>query len=104
MAKSEVIKLLKEYCLLLNTSGIPIKMAFLFGSYARGEETENSDIDIMLVSPIFDSADVDANIKTWSLTRKIDTRIEPYTVGLKKFLTDDFSPLLQIVKQEGIKI
>jgi hypothetical protein len=38
------------------------------------------------------------------LTGQIDTRIEPYTVGLKKFLSDDVSPLLQIVKHEGIEI
>jgi uncharacterized protein len=104
MAQREVIELLKKYCTLLILSGIPVERAFLYGSYARGEATEISDIDIMLVSPIFDSADTDANIKSWSLTRKIDTRIEPYTVGSKRFLTDDVSPLLQIVKQEGIEI
>ena len=58
----------------------------------------------MLVSKLFDASDADANIKAWSFTRKIDTRIEPYTVGLQQFLTDDVSPLLQIVKQEGIEI
>ncbi|MBI5538417.1 MAG: nucleotidyltransferase domain-containing protein [Bacteroidia bacterium] len=90
--------------MLLNISGIPVKKAFLYGSYARGEATEYSDIDIMLVSPLFDSSDATADIKTWSLTRKIDTRIEPYTVGLQRFLDDNVSPLLQIVKQEGIEI
>ena len=104
MAQNEVIELLKQYCLLLNISGIPVEKAFLYGSYARGEATADSDIDIMLVSRIFDASDADADIKAWSFTRKIDARIEPYTVGLQKFLTDDVSPLLQIVKQEGIEI
>lgn len=104
MAQSEVIELLKQYCLLLNTSGIPVEKAFLYGSYARGEATPDSDIDVMLVSKMFDSEDADANIKAWSFTRKINTHIEPYTVGLQKFLTDDISPLLQIVKKEGIEI
>ena len=104
MAQSEVIKLLKQYCLLLNTSGITVVKAFLYGSYSRGDATPDSDIDIMLVSKMFDSNDADANIKAWSFTRKIDTRIEPYTVGLKQYLTDEISPLIQIVKQEGIEI
>ncbi|HBS85607.1 MAG: hypothetical protein A2W91_14410 [Bacteroidetes bacterium GWF2_38_335] len=104
MAQSEVIELLKKYCALLVLSGIPIEKAFLYGSYARGEATENSDIDIMIVSSAFDGTNDEAGIKSWSLTRKIDTRIEPYTVGTKRFLSDNVSPLLQIVKQEGILI
>ena len=102
MAQSEVIELLKQYCLLLNISGIPVEKAFLYGSYSRGDATPDSDIDIMLVSQMFDADNADANIKAWSYTRKIDTRIEPYTVGLQQFLNDEVSPLLQIVKQEGI--
>ncbi|OFX40802.1 MAG: hypothetical protein A2X08_02575 [Bacteroidetes bacterium GWA2_32_17] len=104
MSKSEVIELLKQYCSLLNISGIHIEKAFLYGSYAREEATDDSDIDIMLVSQMFDTNAPEANIKAWSFTRKIDSRIEPYTVGLQKFLTDDISPLIQIVKKEGVEI
>jgi len=104
MAQSEVIELLKQYCLLLNISGITVEKAFLYGSYARGDAKPESDIDIMLVSQMFDDDDADTNIKAWSYTRKIDTRIEPYTIGLQQYLYDDLSPLLQIVKQEGIEI
>jgi len=104
MAQSEVIELLKQYCILLNISGIPVEKAFLYGSYARGDAKPESDIDIMLVSQKFDAEDAENNIKAWSYTRKIDARIEPYTVGLQQYLHDEVSPLLQIVKQEGIEI
>ncbi|MBU0488753.1 MAG: nucleotidyltransferase domain-containing protein [Bacteroidetes bacterium] len=104
MAQKEVIELLKKYCQILNLSGIPVEKAFLFGSYATGEENSESDIDIMLISPLYDNPDPEADIKTWSLIRKVDTRIEPYTVGSQKFLTDNVSPLLQIVKRDGIEI
>lgn len=104
MAKNEVIELLKKYCLLLNSSGIPVEKAFLYGSYSRGDENPESDIDVMIVSPVFDNYDDLVKVKAWRLTEKINLRIEPYTVGSKKFLTDMVSPLLQIVKQEGIEI
>jgi hypothetical protein len=42
--------------------------------------------------------------KTWPACENFDLRIEPYTVSLKKFLDDDVSPLLQVVKKEGIEI
>lgn len=34
---------------------IPIKKAMLFGSYAKGNHTEDSDIDIAIFSDYFDS-------------------------------------------------
>ena len=33
---------------------MPVEKAYLYGSYARGEENEESDIDILLVSELFD--------------------------------------------------
>jgi len=104
MAQREVIEILKQYCSLLNTSGIPIERAFLYGSYAKNEAHKDSDIDILLVSKLFDCDDDELKIKAWSFTRKVDTRIEPYTVGLSHFLKDDASPLLQQIKLDGIEI
>jgi predicted nucleotidyltransferase len=88
----------------LNLLGIPVEKAFLYGSYSRNEETTESDIDIMIVSPVFDECDDIIKAKALRLTKKINLKMEPYIVGSKKFLTDNVSPLLQIVKQEGIKI
>jgi len=33
-----------------------------------------------------------------------ENHIEPFIVGEKRFLTDDISPIIGIVKQEGIEI
>ena len=104
MAQDDVIKLLQEYIILLKASGIPVSKAFLYGSYARNEATENSDIDVMLISGIFDQNNDKIRAKAWMATEKIDVRIEPYMVGIKKFLSDNVSPLLQAVKKEGIEI
>ena len=104
MAQDEVIEILKKYCLLLIESGIPVDKAFLFGSYSRGEARKDSDIDIMIVSSIFDNYDIKNKTKAWRLTEQININIEPYTIGLNKFLTDEYSPIIEVVKQEGIEI
>ena len=66
---------------------------------------EGSDIDVMLVSKRFDDNSDDlAYGLIWKLTRKVDRRIEPFAVGLSRFDNDEVSPLLQIVKKEGIPI
>ena len=104
MAQVEIIDLVKKYILLLNASGIPVVKAFLYGSYSRKEAQSDSDIDVMVISPVFDIHDDKIKAKAWLLTEKVDVRIEPYTVGVKKYLSDDISPLLQIVKKEGLEI
>lgn len=104
MAKDEVIVKLKRYIRMLEDNGVLVSKAFLFGSYLRNEATEDSDIDVMIVSPQFDVRDDMLTGKSWSLTRKVDSRIEPYLVGLNRFLTDDVSPILEVVKQEGLEI
>lgn len=104
MAQGEIINILKQYCLLLNSSGISVSRAFLFGSYAKNEATPDSDIDVLVVSPVFDVQNDLLKVKAWRLTEKVNNKIEPYIIGLKKFTNDDVSPLLQVVKKEGIEI
>lgn len=84
-------------------SGIPVQKAYLYGSYRNNNATENSDIDILVISDSFENNDK-LRAKAWLLTDQVDARIEPYTISLKKFLNDDVSPLLHIIREEGLEI
>jgi len=104
MPHEEIIKIIRRFISNLYQSGISIDKAFLYGSYARNEANEDSDIDIMLVSSLFDTDDDEILSRPWSLELREDHRIEPYSVGLKKYESGDFSPILDVIKQEGIEI
>ncbi len=104
MAKEEVIAKLKKYLGVLERNGVHVSKAFLYGSYLHNQATEDSDIDVMVVSPQFDVRNDELIGRSWNLTREVDSRIEPYLVGLNRFLTDDVSPLLEVVRQEGLEI
>ena len=104
MARSEVIELLKKYILLLNTEGISVNKAFLFGSYSTDTASESSDIDVMIVSDNYDENDDVTIGKLWLLTRRISTKIEPFLIGGKKFKEEDSSPLINMIKKHGIEI
>lgn len=104
MARKEVIEILKKYIILLNAEGISVNRAFLFGSYSNDTASDSSDIDIMIVSDKFDETDDIAVGKIWKLTRKINTRIEPFLIGLSKFRDDNTSPLVSMIKTRGIEI
>ena len=104
MAKAEVIELLKKYILLLNSNGISVYKAFLFGSYSTNTATEASDIDVMIVSEKYDETDDEAVGKIWKLTRMVSTKIEPFLIGKNKFISDDNSPLIEQIKRQGIEL
>ena len=104
MAKGEVIELLKRYILLLNSNGISVYKAFLFGSYSTNTATEASDIDVMIVSEKYDETDDEVVGKIWKLTRMVSTKIEPFLIGKNKFISDDNSPLIEQIKRHGIEL
>lgn len=104
MAGEPIIELLNRYIQLLKNEGIRIDKAFLYGSYLTGNQTDESDIDLMLVSDQFDVSNDFLAGKIWALTRKVNSRIEPFIVGSRKFENDEISPIIQIVKKEGLEI
>lgn len=76
MDRETVIENLIKYSELIFTVVMPNKI-ILFGSYAKGNWTDNSDIDVaVLVDKISDNF-LQLSTQLCKLTRKIDCRIEP---------------------------
>ena len=67
-----IIKKIREYIQELEKMNIPVTRAVLFGSYARGNPKEESDIDIAVVSPAFVGDRFEDRRKIVPLRRKID--------------------------------
>jgi uncharacterized protein len=104
MADPKIIEIIKEYLVELQQKGLNIKKAYLYGSQANGTATDESDIDLMLISPLFDE-DTDKYMPAiWLSPKRTDNKIEPVAVGEKRFIEDNISPLIEIVRQEGIEI
>jgi len=101
MAKGEIVEILRKYIFVLRSEGITIDKAYLYGSYLSNTATDDSDIDIMIVT---ESEDDYQTGKIWSLTRKVNSKIEPYLVGKKRFNTNEDSPLIDLVKRTGLEI
>ncbi|MBF0460799.1 MAG: nucleotidyltransferase domain-containing protein [Magnetococcales bacterium] len=102
MAAQSIVETVQHYIQVLRDDGIPVDFAVLYGSYARGEATEWSDIDLMVVSPLFEPPKRRADIvRLWHATMHSDIRIEPVGVGSKQWLEDDGIPLIEIVRREG---
>ena len=104
MLQQDAINIVRQYVSNLNNAGVVIFKAYLFGSYARNQANENSDIDVLLVSDAFDTDDDAVLSKPWSPKYRKDYRIEPVAIGRKRFQTDENSIILEVVRQEGLEI
>ena len=82
---------------------IPVHSAILFGSWAKGNQTSTSDIDLCIVSTSFGKDEV--TDLQWLLkeSREIDDRIEPIPVSLKSF-NSNATPLILEIKKHGMKV
>jgi predicted nucleotidyltransferase len=100
MDKGEALKIARAYIDSISTR-YSIKQAFLFGSFAKGTNHDDSDIDIaIIVNNIVDI--IDTQIDLMKLRRKIDLRIEPHP-----FMVSDFNqsnPVVNEILKYGITI
>ena len=86
----------------LNRNNIPIKEAILFGSYASGSNKEWSDIDIAIVSEVFQGDRIDDKDKIRKITLSISSEIE-----IMPFSPSDFNsqnPFVREILKTGIKL
>lgn len=79
-----------------------ITTIILFGSYAKGTENEDSDIDIAVISDDFeDIYECMANLM--GMTWDIDARIEPHPIKKKDF-EEESDYFIKEVINTGIKV
>ena len=67
-----------------------IDSVILFGSYAKGVNTEDSDIDLAIISRDIKN-EFEAGVTLLKLTWAIDTRIEPHAFSKDDFGSNPFS-------------
>ncbi|MHB1275865.1 MAG: nucleotidyltransferase family protein [Candidatus Humimicrobiaceae bacterium] len=78
----EVLSVTTDYINKLKRQ-IPVEKVVLFGSYAKGNYTKDSDVDLAVFSPAFDSmsrVDGLTFLLMQALGYKIDIQPQPYTM------------------------
>jgi len=99
--RARVKKITREYGKLVKEK-LDIKHIYLYGSYAKGNYSHDSDIDIAVVGDDFSGDPIEDILILMKIRRKIDNRIEP-----RPFKTSDFNlsnPLAREIINTGIKV
>jgi uncharacterized protein len=95
------IETVKNFVTELNKTGLNLKKVILFGSYARNEQKEYSDIDVALVSDNLIGVGF-LDVKKLLPVLRNYILIQPKTYSSKDFFKSD--PFLEEIKKEGIEI
>ena len=98
----EVKKLIRQYINKLEDNNIHIIQAILFGSYARGTQQEWSDIDLALISDVFEGSRILDRSKIRRITLSVSSSLEPIPFRPEDFNQSD--PFVKEILEQGIKI
>ena len=101
ITRTSAIRIAKQYIELCNSNNLPITKAILFGSVINGNSSENSDIDLLLVSDKF----ITDSFENWKMLAPVTAKIydvEPHPYPTKNFKKGD--PFLTEVLKKGIVI
>jgi predicted nucleotidyltransferase len=98
MVKREITDLIKRFINELRKENIVVKKVFLFGSYARGTQREDSDIDLAVVIESNGKEQKDNKISTWKYAARVDTRLAPIALWESE-MEKDYIPIIWEIKK-----
>ncbi len=98
MDQKEAISIAKKYKDLLSED-LQLKEVYLYGSYSKGDYTEDSDIDIAVVVDSLKDNYFEDTPLLWKIRRKISNLIEPVLL-----VKDMSNPLYCNIIKTGILI
>lgn len=102
MIEQSILTSVKNYLAALSSRGIAVERAVVFGSRARGQADEWSDIDLLIISPQFDDIKDRSVVNLlWRVAARTDSRIEPIPCGSRQWRDDDSSAIIEIARREG---
>ncbi len=91
---------INRYLRTLEAHQIPIQQAVLFGSYAKGNSHEWSDVDLALVSEIFEGNRINDKRKIRAITLMVSSDLEVLPFHPNDFTLDN--PLAREIFETGI--
>ncbi|MBI5412024.1 nucleotidyltransferase domain-containing protein [Candidatus Peregrinibacteria bacterium] len=106
MSEKQIKKIISEFAEVLKKNRFAFKQIWLFGSYAKGKATEDSDIDIAVVANRLPRGRdyLDKKMRLLELTLHTDSRVEPILLEESDLKEKTASIMGYEVKRHGILV
>jgi len=101
MDQETILETVKKYIAFVESQQYDIRKVYLFGSFAKGEANENSDIDLAIVMKEMDNS-VFTQFQLMKMRRDFDLRIEPHPFSEIDFIPSN--PFVDEIIHTGIPI
>lgn len=88
---------------LLLRRGYPVERVILYGSVARDNARDNSDIDIAVITKPFLPSQMQENVAVFCLSKDINLRIETVTLHSEDF-DQPFFTLGREIERTGVEV
>ncbi len=96
-------KTITNYIKLIQQKYSDFESVYVFGSIAKGNSDQDSDIDLAIIfRDLDDSKRFDVQVQLMLLASQIDTRIEPHPISHDDFFSDN--PFVVEIKKTGFEI
>ncbi len=103
LGKDDAMDKARKLVALLNSNGIDVYEAYMFGSSVMDEMNEYSDIDVAVVSDKFTGVPFHDALKISKFRRAIDLKLEVHPFSLKDILNNP--PVFFVdIKSKGIRV
>ena len=103
MKRAEGLVIARRFRDAVMARGYPVHRVVVYGSVARNEATDDSDLDIAVIGDRFAETRQEENIALRTLCWDIDMRIEPFSLHLDDFQKPYFSLPIE-VEREGMTV
>ncbi len=97
--KGDVIECVRQYADIIRQH-LDVEQVILFGSYTKGTATEESDIDVAVVTDTDYDNWYDVILNLWKWRRDVDSNIEPHLM----YSGSDRSGFLEEIRRTGVLI
>ena len=104
MVERSTAKIVEDFHAILTKYGIDVDKIVLYGSYAKGRNHEDNDIDVAVVSRDFGKDRTEEGMLLFRLAGELDSRLEPVPISLDSYEHDTWNPLIYEIKENGVEI
>jgi len=104
MVDPEITSIILRFVDVLNSKGIRVEKAVLYGSYASGNVHTGSDLDLAIISPDFGKNRFEEGKMLLQIAWRIDPRLEPVPISSESYQKDTWVPLIYEIREKGIEL
>jgi predicted nucleotidyltransferase len=103
--RPEIAAIITRYCAQLEALGIHVERAILFGSHARDEARDSSDIDVLIVSPDFEPLNTRERLeRLGTAAARLWQPVEAIACTPAELARVEAATLLEKIVQTGVQV